>query len=75
MTIGLRHSEMFHWLAPMSAGAESAGDDQFMTISKDVFADPAPLKKNLKLLHFVVGQEDVLYEADKRLADRLSALG
>ena len=75
VTIGLRHSETFHWLAPMSAGAESAGDDQFMTVSKDVFADPAPLKKNLKLLHFVVGQEDVLYEADKRLADRLSVLG
>ena len=75
VTIGLRHTETFHWLAPMSAGAESAGDDQFMTISKDVFADPAPLRKNLKLLHFVVGQEDVLYDADRRLADRLSALG
>ena len=36
----------------MSAGAESAGDDQFMDISKDVFADVSPLKKNLKLLHF-----------------------
>ena len=75
VTIGLRHTEAFHWLAPMSAGAESAGDDQFMDISKDVFANPLPLKKNLKLLHFVVGQEDVLYEADKRLADRLSSLG
>ncbi len=75
VTIGLRHSETFHWLAPMSAGAESAGDDQFMTVSKDVFANPEPLKTKLKLLHFVVGQEDVLYEADKRLADRLSALG
>lgn len=75
VTIGLRHSETFHWLAPMSAGAESAGDDQFMEISKDIFANPAPLKQNLKLLHFVVGQEDVLYEADKRLADRLSSLG
>lgn len=75
VTIGLRHSETFHWLAPMSAGAESAGDDQFMDISKDIFANPAPLKQNLKLLHFVVGNEDVLHEADKRLADRLSALG
>ena len=75
VTIGLRHTETFHWLAPMSAGAESAGDDQFMEISKDVFANVEPLKKNLKLLHFVVGEEDVLYEADKRLADRLSSLG
>ena len=75
VTIGLRHTEAFHWLAPMSAGAESAGDDQFMDISKDIFANPEALKKNLKLLHFVVGQEDVLYEADKRLADRLSSLG
>jgi len=75
VTIGLRHSETFHWLVPMSAGAESAGDDQFMTISQDVFANPAPLKQNLKLLHFVVGDEDVLYEADKRLADKLSSLG
>ncbi len=75
VTIGLRHTEAFHWLAPMSAGAESAGDDQFMDISKDVFANPGPLKANLRLLHFVVGQEDVLYEADKRLADRLQSLG
>jgi enterochelin esterase-like enzyme len=75
VTIGLRHTEIFHWLAPMSAGAESAGDDQFMDISKDIFANVEPLKKNLKLLHFVVGQEDVLYEADKRLADRLASLG
>lgn len=75
VTIGLRHTETFHWLAPMSAGAESAGDDQFMDISKDIFANVEPLKKNLKLLHFVVGQEDVLYEADKRLADRLASLG
>jgi enterochelin esterase family protein len=75
VTIGLRHSDVFHYLAPMSAGAESAGDDQFMEISKDVFANTAPLKKNLKLLHFVVGNEDGLHEADKRLADRLSSLG
>ncbi|HEU0095719.1 MAG TPA: alpha/beta hydrolase-fold protein [Rhizomicrobium sp.] len=75
VTIGLRHTETFHWLAPMSAGAESAGDDQFMDISKDVFANVEPLKKNLRLLHFVVGNQDVLHEADKRLADRLTSLG
>jgi enterochelin esterase family protein len=75
VTIGLRHTETFHWLAPMSAGAESAGDDQFMDISKDVFANAEPLKKNLRMLHFVVGNEDVLHEADKRLADRLTSLG
>ena len=75
VTIGLRHSDVFHWLVPMSAGAESAGDDQFMAVSKDVFADVSPLKRNLKLLHFVVGDQDVLHEADKRLADRLASLG
>jgi enterochelin esterase family protein len=75
VTIGLRHTETFHWLAPMSAGAESAGDDQFMDISKDVFANVEPLKKNLRMLHFVVGNEDVLHEADKRLAGRLQSLG
>ncbi|MDB5739578.1 MAG: putative esterase, partial [Alphaproteobacteria bacterium] len=75
VTIGLRHTEAFHWLAPMSAGAESSGDDQFMDISADVFANVEPLKKNLRLLHFVVGDQDVLHEADKRLADRLSSLG
>ena len=75
VTIGLRHSDVFHWLVPMSAGAESAGDDQFMDISKDIFADVSPLKKNLRLLHFVVGDQDVLHEADKRLADRLASLG
>jgi enterochelin esterase-like enzyme len=75
VTIGLRHPESFHWLAPMSAGAESAGDDQFMAISQDVFSNVGSLTKSLRLLHFVVGEQDVLYEADKRLADRLSALG
>ena len=33
------------------------------------------LKKNLKLLHFVVGDQDVLHEADKRLADLLRTRG
>jgi len=75
VTIGLRHSDVFHWLVPMSAGAENQGDDQFMEISRDVYENPEPLKKNLKLLYFVVGEEDVLREADKRLADRLQAQG
>ena len=75
VTIGLRNTDTFHWLVPMSAGAENQGDDQFMKISEDIFADPEPLKKNLKLLHFLVGREDVLYEADKRLADKLRSLG
>jgi hypothetical protein len=33
------------------------------------------LKKNLKLLHFVVGDQDVLHEADKRPADLLRTRG
>ena len=32
-------------------------------------------KKNLKLLHFVVGDQDVLHEADKRLAALLTKAG
>ena len=75
VTIGLRHSDVFHWLVPMSAGAENQGDDQFMEVSRDVYEHPEPLKKNLKLLYFVVGEEDVLREAGKRLADRLQAAG
>ena len=75
MTIGLRHTDVFHWLVPMSAGAENTGDDQFMKISEDIFANPEPLKKNLKLLYFLVGREDVLYEPDKRLAEKLQSLG
>jgi enterochelin esterase-like enzyme len=75
VTIGLRHSDIFHWLVPMSAGAESQGDDQFVEISRDVYEHPEVLKKNLKLLHFVVGEEDVLHEADRRLAGLLSAHG
>ncbi len=75
VTIGLRHTDVFHWLVPMSAGAENQGDDQFMEISKDIFANPEPLKKNLKLLHFLVGREDVLYQPDKRLAEKLQSLG
>lgn len=75
VTIGLRHTDVFHWLVPMSAGAENQGDDQFMKISQDIFANPEPLKKNLKLLHFLVGREDVLYEPDKRLAEKLQSLG
>jgi enterochelin esterase family protein len=75
VTIGLRHSDVFHWLVPMSAGAENQGDDQFMEVSRDVYEHPEALKKNLKLLYFLVGDEDVLHEADKRLADRLQAQG
>src|SRR6185369_1232345 len=75
VTIGLRHSDVFHWLAPMSAGAENQGDDQFVEISREVYEHPEALKKNLKLLAFLVGDEDVLREADKRLADRLQAQG
>src|SRR3569833_2931218 len=75
VTIGLRHGDVFHWLVPMSAGAENQGDDQFMEISRDVYEHPEALKKNLKLLYFLVGDEDVLQEADKRLADRLKARG
>jgi enterochelin esterase-like enzyme len=75
VTIGLRHTDTFHWLVPMSAGAENQGDDQFVEISRDVYEHPEALKKNLKLLHFVVGEQDVLHEADKRLADLLRAHG
>jgi enterochelin esterase-like enzyme len=75
VTIGLRHSDVFHWLAPMSAGAENQGDDQFVEISRDVYEHPDALKKNLKLLYFVVGAQDVLREADKRLAELLKAHG
>ncbi|MCX7280464.1 MAG: esterase, partial [Alphaproteobacteria bacterium] len=39
------------------------------------FANVEPLKRDLKLLHFIVGDQDVLYEADKRLADKLRSLG
>jgi len=75
VTIGLRHSDVFHWLVPMSAGAENQGDDQFVDISRDVYEHPEALKKNLRLLHFVVGDQDVLHEADKRLAALLSKNG
>jgi enterochelin esterase-like enzyme len=75
VTIGLRHSDVFHWLVPMSAGAENQGDGQFVEISRDVYEHPEALKKNLKLLHFVVGDQDVLHEADKRLAGLLTTHG
>lgn len=75
VTIGLRHSDVFHWLVPMSAGAENQGDDQFVEVSRDVVEHPEALKKNLKLLHFVVGDQDGLHEADKRLAASLTAHG
>jgi enterochelin esterase-like enzyme len=75
VTIGLRHTDIFHWLVPMSAGAESQGDDQFVEISRDVYEHPEALNKNLRLLHFVVGDQDVLHQADKRLADLLTAHG
>jgi enterochelin esterase-like enzyme len=75
VTIGLRHSETFHWLVPMSAGAENQGDGQFVEITRDVADHPDALKRNLKMLHFVVGEQDVLQEADNRLASLLNAHG
>jgi hypothetical protein len=51
------------------------GGGQFVAISRDVTEYPEVLKKNLKLLHFVVGDQDVLHEADKRLADLLRTRG
>jgi enterochelin esterase-like enzyme len=63
------------WLVPMSASVESQGNGQFVAISRDVTEHPEVLKKNLKLLHFVVGDQDVLHEADKRLADLLRTRG
>jgi enterochelin esterase-like enzyme len=44
-------------------------------ISRDIYEHPEMLKKNLWLLHFVVGDQDVLHEADKRLAALLTQHG
>jgi enterochelin esterase-like enzyme len=59
----------------MSAGAQNQRDGQFVAMSRDVTEHPEVLKKNLKLLHFVVGDQDVLHEADKRLAVLLRTRG
>ena len=75
LTIGLRHTDVFHWVAPMSAGSENQGDDQLSKVLEDVYQHPEPLKKNLKLIYFVAGREDVLHEANWRVADRLRQVG
>lgn len=75
LTIGLRHTDVFRWLAPIAAGAENGGDDQLLVALKDVTDNPAPLRKNLKLLYFSVGVDDVLYEPNVRLVNRLRDAG
>ena len=72
--IGLHNPDLFHWVAPQSAGAENQGDEQFAEMLKDVYPNTQSLNQ-LKLLYITVGDEDVLYEASKRVADRLQARG
>jgi enterochelin esterase family protein len=77
MTIGLRHTEAFGWLVPMSAGGGSA-PDQLINPLRDVYETPeklAKLKRELKFLYINVGTEDPLLEANKRIAERLQQGG
>jgi enterochelin esterase-like enzyme len=72
-TIGLRRTDVFHWLVPMSAGGGSA-PDQLINPLRDVYETPEKLdkvKKDLKLLYVNVGREDPLYEANTRMVDKL----
>ena len=76
--IGLRNTETFHWLAPQSAGAENAGDNQLYLPTRGVVENPeamAKVKRDLKLMYVTVGDEDVLYEPSRRLVERLRQLG
>jgi enterochelin esterase-like enzyme len=74
VAVGLHHTDVFHWIAPLSAGGGS-DPDQFMGVLADVFASPEPLKKNLRLLWFIVGADDPLKAANEKTANALREKG
>ncbi|MGC9969026.1 MAG: alpha/beta hydrolase-fold protein [Bryobacteraceae bacterium] len=74
LSIGLNHSDVFHWVLGFSA----AVGGQFMNTEQafqKVLAEPAVANKKLRLLWVSCGKQDFLYRANRQFVDMLKAKG
>jgi enterochelin esterase-like enzyme len=74
LNIGLRHPEMFHWVAAMSSALGVQGSNLSQQFS-DVLNDSARLNKNLRLLWISCGTDDTLFAANQQFAKLLTDHG
>ena len=74
LSIGLNHTDVFHWVLGYSA----AVGGQFLPIDstfQQVLTDPGAANKKLRLVWISCGKQDFLYQANKQLADKLKEKG
>jgi enterochelin esterase-like enzyme len=74
LSIGLKHPEMFHWLAAMSSAIGILGANLEQQYS-EVLADPSRLNKNLHMLWISCGTEDSLFPANQQFVKLLNDHG
>jgi enterochelin esterase-like enzyme len=74
LTIGLAHTDLFHYVLGFSAavGGQFGSPEEAL---KDVLAAPAPLNSRLKLLWVACGKQDFLYQANRAFVKTLNDKG
>jgi enterochelin esterase family protein len=75
LSIGLRHPEMFHWVAAMSSAIGIGGGRSMEEQFADVLAKPERLNKNLRMLWISCGTEDSLFASNQQFVKLLSDHG
>jgi len=73
LQIGLRHPELFHWIAAMSSAVGIGGNVE--TQYADVLKDSARLNKSLHMLRISCGSDDTLFAANQQFAKLLADHG
>src|SRR5262249_40312039 len=73
LAIGLRHPEMFHWIAAMSSAIGGGGNMEQQYA--DVLANPERLNKSVRMLWISCGTEDTLLASNQQFAKMLSDHG
>jgi enterochelin esterase-like enzyme len=71
LSIGLRHPEMFHWIAAMSSAIGVGGGNMEQQFA-DVLTNPERLNKNLRMLWISCGTEDTLLASNTQFAKMLT---
>lgn len=73
LSIGLKHPDLFHWIAAMSSALGVGGntEQQFAPL----LADPAKLNKSLHMLWVSCGTEDTLFNANQAFVKLLNDHG